>query len=57
MKSEQQIIKELKKHLDNPFVISTGGLGQLVYNEIDDINEFIPDLSIRGLYTLYTLNK
>ena len=53
----KEIIKELKKHLDNPFVISTGGLGQLVYNEIDDINEFIPDLSIRGLYTLYTLNK
>ncbi len=53
----KEIIKELKKHLDNPLILSTGGLGQLVYNEIDDINEFIPDLSIRGLYTLYTLNK
>jgi type III pantothenate kinase len=53
----KEIIKEIKKHLDNPLVLSTGGLGLLVSNEIDDINEFIPELSIKGLYTLYQMNK
>ena len=39
------------------FVLATGGLGKILSAEIDEIDEYDPNLSLKGLYTLYKLNK
>ena len=51
------IIHKIKKEVDNPYIIATGGLGSILSAEIDEIHEYSPELSIRGLYTIYKLNK
>lgn len=52
----KHIIKKIKEVIDNPFVVATGGLGKILSAEIEEIDVYSPDLSIKGLYTLY-LNK
>ena len=37
--------------------IATGGLGRILSAEIDEIDVYDPNLSLKGLYTLYMLNK
>jgi len=39
------------------FVLATGGLGRILSAEIDEIDEYDANLSLKGLYTLYMLNK
>ena len=39
------------------FVLATGGLGGVLSAEIDEIDEYDANLSLKGLYTLYKLNK
>ena len=39
------------------FVLATGGLGGVLSAEIDEIDEYDANLSLKGLYTLYMLNK
>lgn len=51
------IIQKIKEEIENPYIIATGGLGKILSNEIEEINEYSAELSIRGLYTLYKLNK
>lgn len=51
------IIHEIKKIVPNPYIIATGGLGKILFAEIKEIDEYCPELSIRGLYTLYQMNK
>lgn len=51
------IIHKIKEEIENPYIIATGGLGGILSAEIDEINEYAPELSIKGLYTLYQLNK
>lgn len=51
------IIHEIKKIVPNPYIIATGGLGKILFAEIKEIDEYCPELSIRGLYTLYNMNK
>lgn len=51
------LIKKIKEEVENPYIIATGGLGSVLSNEIDEIDEYSPELSIKGLYTLYQLNK
>ena len=34
-----------------------GGLGRILSAEIDEIDEYDANLSLKGLYTLYMLNK
>ncbi len=51
------IISKLKQELDDPYIIATGGLGKVLSSEISEIHEYIPELSVRGLYTLYNKNK
>lgn len=53
----KNIIQEIKKLLPNPYVIATGGLGKILFAEIQEIDEYLPELSLKGLYTLYNLNK
>ncbi len=53
----KHIIKKIKEVIDNPFVVATGGLGKILSAEIKEIDVYSPDLSIKGLYTLYLHNK
>nr|WP_307774628.1 type III pantothenate kinase [uncultured Cetobacterium sp.] len=52
----KNIILEIKKHVEDPYVIATGGLGKILFAEIQEIDEYIPELSLRGLYSLYKMN-
>lgn len=47
----KEILKEYKKGLENPFIIATGGQGENISEVIDDIDIYIPDLNLTGLYT------
>lgn len=51
------IIQKIKETVENPYIIATGGLGSILSGEIDEIHEYSAELSIRGLYTIYQLNK
>ena len=51
---DKKINEELNEEI---FVLATGGLGKILSAEIDEIDEYDPNLSLNGLYTLYKLNK
>lgn len=53
----KNIIHEIKKLVPNPYIVATGGLGKILFAEIQEIDEYSPELSIKGLYTLYKMNK
>ena len=54
----KHIIKKINEELNEEiFVLATGGLGKILSAEIDEIDEYDPNLSLYGLYTLYKLNK
>ena len=49
----------MKKELNDPdcLVIATGGLGKVVSNETDEIDEYDPDIAYKGLKIIYEMNK
>ena len=47
----KEILSQYTKGLQAPFVIATGGQGKNISEVIEDINLYIPDLTINGLYT------
>ena len=54
--------KEMKKYIkdeygDNLKVISTGGLGRIIFNETDLIDVYDPDLTFKGLKIIYDKYK
>ncbi|MBP6062816.1 MAG: type III pantothenate kinase [Fusobacteriaceae bacterium] len=53
----KHIIKKIKEEIKNPYIIATGGLGKILSAEIKEIDLYDPELSIKGLYTLYNRNK
>lgn len=53
----KNIIHEIKKIVPDAYVIATGGLGKILFAEIKEIEEYCPELSLKGLYALYQLNK
>lgn len=54
----KHIIKKIKEELrEEVFVLATGGLGKILSAEIDEIDEYDADLSMKGLYSLYEMNK
>jgi len=52
----KEILCQIKKKVKNPYVITTGGLSEMISKEIAEIDECIPDLSLCGLYTIYKYN-
>lgn len=54
----KHIIKKIKEEVgEDCFVVATGGLGKILSAEIDEIDIYSADLSIKGIYTLYLANK
>lgn len=53
----KHIIKKIKEKIENPYIIATGGLGKILSAEIEEIDDYCPELSIKGLYTIYKMNK
>lgn len=54
----KHIIKKIKEEIGEDIVVlATGGLGKILSAEIDEIDEYDYDLSLKGLYSLYKLNK
>lgn len=57
--SVEYIIRQMKKELNDPDcrVIATGGLGKVVANETEMIDEYDPDIAYKGLKIIYDMNK
>ncbi len=55
----EYIINQVKKETgyDNLKVVATGGLGRLVSNETDMIDEYNSDLTLEGLRLIYAKNR
>ena len=54
----KHIIKKINEEMkEEIFVLATGGLGKILSAEIDEIDEYDPNLSLKGLYSLYEMNK
>lgn len=54
----KHIIKKIKEIVgEEAYVIATGGLGKILSAEIEEINEYCQDLSIKGLYSIYQDNR
>lgn len=54
----RNIIKKIKEEVGEDFlVLATGGLGKILSAEIDEIDKYDADLSLKGLYTLYKMNE
>ncbi len=55
----EYIIKQVKKEtgLDELKVVATGGLGRLISNETDMIDEYNSDLTLEGLRLIYAKNR
>ncbi len=54
----ENIINEIKKEYgQNLKVISTGGLGRIIFNETKLIDVYDPDLTFKGLKIIYDKYK
>jgi len=53
----KEIIRQVKKSVDNLYVIATGGLGRCISEELDEIDEYLENLATDGLFELYLMNK
>lgn len=53
----KHIIARIKEEVENPYIIATGGQGKDLVREIDEIDEYCPDLNLQGLYIMYRLNS
>ena len=55
----EYIIKQVKKETgyDKLKVVATGGLGRIISNETDMIDEYDPDLTLEGLRLIYAKNR
>lgn len=53
----KELIARIKSEIESPYIITTGGLAQIVSSEIADIDEIIPDLNLEGLYLIYKFLK
>lgn len=54
----KHIVRKIKEIVgEDAYVIATGGLGKILSAEIEEIDEYCNDLSIKGLYSIYQDNK
>lgn len=52
------IIKKIKEELDEDiFILATGGLGRIIYQEVDDFNTYDPNIAFKGMKIIYDKNK
>jgi len=52
----EYIIKKIKESVGDAKVIATGGLGRIIFNETDMIDEYDRDLSFKGMKIIYDKN-
>ncbi|MGM0509255.1 MAG: type III pantothenate kinase [Fusobacteriota bacterium] len=53
----KEIISQIKKEIPNLYVISTGGLAEMISKKVKDISEYKPQLTLDGLYSIYKYNR
>lgn len=53
----REIILRIKKELPEAFVIATGGLGEKISEELEEIDIYLPNLATDGLFEVYKNNK
>ena len=55
----EYIIRRVKQETgyNNLKVVATGGLGRLISNETEMIDEYDPDLTLEGLRLIYAKNR
>jgi len=53
----KEIIRKIKEIYPDTYIIATGGLGEIISKEVDSIDEYLPNLSIEGMYTIWLENK
>jgi len=53
----EYIIKKIKEEVGETKVIATGGLGRIIYNATDMIDEYDPNLSFKGMKIIYDKNR
>ena len=58
----QYIVNKMKKEMiemgtEEPYVIATGGLARLIYEETECIDKIDPLLTLEGLIRIYEKNK
>jgi type III pantothenate kinase len=52
----EYIIRKIKEEVGEAKVIATGGLGRIIFNETDMIDEYDPNLSFKGMKIIYDKN-
>jgi len=53
----EYIIGKIKEEIGKALVIATGGLGRIIYNATDMIEEYDPNLSFKGMKIIYDKNR
>jgi len=53
----EYIIKKIKEEVGHAKVIATGGLGRIIFNETNMIDEYDPNLSFKGMKIIYDKNR
>lgn len=55
----EYLVRRIKEELNQPQlkVIATGGLGRILVNETDCIDEYDPDLAFKGMKIIYDKNQ
>ena len=53
----EYIIKKIKEEVGEAKVIATGGLGRIIFNETDMIDDYDPNLSFKGMKVIYDKNR
>ena len=53
----EYIVKKIKEEVGEAKVIATGGLGRIIYNGTDVIDEYDPLLSFKGMKIIYDKNR
>jgi len=53
----KEIVRKIKDLYPDTYVIATGGLGQIISREVESIDEYLPNLSIEGMYSIWVENN
>lgn len=53
----KEIIFQIQKYVENPVIIMTGGLSEMISSEINIPHEIREDLNLKGLFRLYLMQS